>query len=82
MQPTKLLQSRGFWTAALDAVCSIVLLLATRFLSPGDVDLTKQLVVILQPVLIAIIAAYTYADVQSFKAAADVEKARIATVGK
>lgn len=58
----RLIHSAKFWTAVLDAVCSSVLLLVTRFLSPTDVDLIKQLILIYQPVILAVIAAIAIED--------------------
>ena len=57
-----LARSRKFWLAVSDAVFSTILLLATRFLSPADVDLVKQLIVIYQPVIIALIVAISVED--------------------
>lgn len=65
MQPNpinSLFHSRKFLLALTDAVASSVLLLATRFLSPGDVELVKQIVVIYQPVLVAVIASIAWED--------------------
>lgn len=50
----ELWQDKKFRLALLDAIGSTILLLATRFLSPADVDLIKQLLVILQPVVIMV----------------------------
>lgn len=50
----ELWQDKKFRLALLDAMGSTILLLATRFLSPTDVDLIKQLLVILQPVVIMV----------------------------
>lgn len=49
----ELWRDQKFRLALLDAIGSTILLLATRFLSPADVDLIKQLIVIVQPVAVA-----------------------------
>lgn len=65
-----LLHSRKFWLAVVDAVGSSVLLLVTRYLSPPDVELVKQLIVIIQPVIVAIIAAIAWEDTAAIRSKA------------
>ena len=48
-------------TAIVDAVVSVTLILATRYLSPADTELVKSLVFALQPLALALIAAQSYA---------------------
>lgn len=65
MQPnpfSSLLRSKKFWLATFDAVISTVLLLAARFLAPADVELVKQIIVIYQPVIIAVILGIAAED--------------------
>lgn len=65
MQPNpfrSLLHSRKFWLAMVDAIGSSVLLLATRYLSADDVELVKSLIVIYQPVIVAVIAGIAWED--------------------
>lgn len=73
MQPNPintLLHSRKFLLALADAVASTVLLLAARFLSPSDVDLVKEIVVIYQPVIVAVILSIAAEDVAGIRAKA------------
>lgn len=57
-----LFHSRKFLLAMTDAVVSTVMLLATRYLSPADLDFVKQIVVIYQPVIIILIGSIAYED--------------------
>ena len=65
----RLLHSSKFWTAAIDAILSTILLLATRFLSPDDVKLIEQLIIVYQPVFIVVIAAIAVEDAAVKRAA-------------
>jgi hypothetical protein len=63
MNPFALLfQSRKFLLALLDAVISIVVLVLTHILSPGDLDFALKIVAILQPVLISVILGIAHED--------------------
>lgn len=53
---------KAAWVALVDAVASTVVLLAGRFLSPGDVELVKLLVVAWQPVAVSLVLALAYKD--------------------
>ncbi len=64
----RLLHSAKFWTAVLDAVAALILLLATRYFSPDDVDFTVKLIAIMQPVILAVIAGFAYEDGQAKRA--------------
>lgn len=64
----RLLHSGKFMAVVVDAGFSTILLLAARYLSPGDADLIKQLVVIYQPVFITLIAAIAAEDISSNRA--------------
>lgn len=66
----RLLHSAKFWTAAVDATCSTVLLLGARYLSPADVELVRQLVIIYQPVFLTVIAAIAVEDAATKRAEA------------
>lgn len=57
-----MLHSRKFWITMTDALVSTILLLATRYLSPADLDFVKQIVVIYQPVVIVLIGSIAYED--------------------
>lgn len=57
-----MLHSRKFWITITDAVVSTILLFATRYLSPADLDFVKQIVVIYQPVVIVLIGSIAYED--------------------
>ena len=57
-----LIHSRKFWLAMTDAVASTALLLATRYLSPADVEMVKQIVIIYQPVILALIGSIAWED--------------------
>lgn len=57
-----LMRSRKFLLAMADAIASSVLLLATRYLSPSDLDFVKQIVVIYQPVIVILIGSIAYED--------------------
>ena len=48
------------YTVLIDAFVSIALLLAARYLSPADVQFVRDLVIALQPAVIALIAALAY----------------------
>ena len=54
----RLLSSRAFWTAIVDAVIGIVFLIVGQFAPQYD-QMVKQIWVLLQPVVLAIIAAFT-----------------------
>lgn len=65
-----LLESRRFWTVLITTVSSIALLLATRYLSPADVEMVKQIVAQLQTLAFALIGFYTiegWANIQADK---------------
>lgn len=56
-----ILHSRAFWTAVLDAVISLVVL-AIGLQWPAYLDLSRQIIVTIQPVLAMLIAAFTIDD--------------------
>jgi hypothetical protein len=64
MNKVPLLQSRRFWLMLVDIVTSTVLFLVTGYftIDPKTVDLIKYLIGALQPVIIAVIIAYTADD--------------------
>lgn len=72
-----LLRSRKFLIALLDALLSSVTLLAVRFLSPGDVELVRNLIVIYQPVILAVIALIAVEDVAKIRAQGRIDEAII-----
>lgn len=61
----RLLHSSKFWTAMLDAGVSIALLLTARFVSPGDVEMVQKVILLLQPVFVALIASIAAEDISS-----------------
>jgi len=60
---TPLLQSRRFWTLILDTVISLTLLVVSLQFDKATQDLVKTIVLALQPVFVALIAAFTVDDV-------------------
>lgn len=57
----KIMKSRRFWLLVLDAVISIGLMaIGTQF--PAYLESTKAVIGVLQPVVIALIAAWTVDD--------------------
>lgn len=57
-----LFRSRKFLLTLADAVVSVLMLLATRYLSPNDLDFTKQIILILQPVVVVLIGSIAWED--------------------
>jgi hypothetical protein len=58
-----LLHSRKFWLLILDTVVSLVLYFVGKYTAPTIMEDVKFLVLMLQPVFIAVIAAIAYEDV-------------------
>jgi len=58
---SSVLQSRRFWAALIDAIVSLILLIVGHYL-PTEAEFIKAIVLSLQPVFIALIAAYTVED--------------------
>jgi hypothetical protein len=69
----RLMYSSKFWTAMIDAIGTTVLLLAGRYLAPGDVELIKALVITYQPVFLTVIAAIAVEDAAKARAEAEVQ---------
>lgn len=64
-------------TALIDAIASVALILATRYLSPSDLDTVKQLVLALQPLAIAYIVAEAYNEKAEVQARTDIHSAAL-----
>lgn len=60
---TGLLQSRRFWTLLVDAVLSIALYFVGKYFAVALEDL-RFLIIAIQPIAVALIAAYTIDDTQ------------------
>jgi hypothetical protein len=60
---TPLLKSRRFWTLILDTVISLVSLVVSLQFSPDVQKLVQTVIIALQPVFVALIAAFTVEDV-------------------
>ena len=74
---TLIFKSRRFWLLILDTVISLVsLVIALQFDKPTQ-DLVKTIILALQPVFIALIAAFTVDDVN----AAKLERQMLANMG-
>jgi uncharacterized membrane protein len=58
-----LLRSRKFLTAVFDAVVSLVLFFAVKYLAPGAVEDVKVLIAAFQPIIALIIAAWAVEDI-------------------
>ena len=65
---TPIWKSRRFWTLILDTVISLVLLVVALQFDKPTQDLVKTIILALQPVFIALIAAFTVDDVNAAKA--------------
>lgn len=50
------------WIGLVDALATTIVLLAGRFISPGDVELVKALVVAWQPIAAAVVLAVAYRE--------------------
>jgi len=59
---TPLFKSRRFWIAVMDAFFSILGIVLTAYLNPDQLKLALSVVGYLQPVVIALIAAFTVDD--------------------
>lgn len=57
-----LFRSRKFLTLVLDAVISMVTLIVSLSFSPEIQDVVQQVIVILQPVVLAVIGAWAVED--------------------
>jgi len=63
-----LLHSRKFWLAMLDLAISLVLYFAGKYANPSLFEDIRVLILGLQPVFVAIIAAIAYEDGQEKRA--------------
>ena len=75
---SRLLQSRRFWLAVMDAVISIALYFAAKS-GMAAVEDVRFLIVTMQPVVVILIVAFTYEDVQARRSSAEIEKTRLLT---
>ncbi len=74
---SKLLQSRRFLTLMVDVILSITAYFVAKYAGPDIQDDVKFLIITLQPVFIAVVAAFTVEDVQAIKATAAVDIKRL-----
>lgn len=72
MTVVPIFQSRRFWTVILDTVISLILFIIGNYY-PEWQDRTTQLIAILQPVFLVLIAAFTVEGTATIKANAKVE---------
>ena len=72
----KLLASRKFLLMVLDVVLSLVLYFGTKYLDPNAVEDVKQLILVLQPVVVTIIYAIAKEDSATAEAEAKVKVAQ------
>lgn len=72
----KLLASRKFLLMVLDVVLSLVLYFGTKYLDPNAVEDVKQLILVLQPVVVTIIYAIAKEDSATAEAEAKVRVAQ------
>jgi hypothetical protein len=63
-----LLKSRKFWIMTVDAVSSLVLYFATRYLAPKAVEDIRTLIITLQPIILLVVASITVQNVASLRA--------------
>lgn len=63
-----LILSRKFWLLVMDTVISLVLFFGAKYLTPSAFDDVKVVIVALQPVFVAIIAAIAHEDAATTKA--------------
>jgi hypothetical protein len=71
----RLLKSAKFWTAVIDAAITICLVIVGQQW-PGSLEATNRAILAIQPILIALILAYTAEDIQASKTKADIETAQ------
>lgn len=69
--------NKQVYTVLADAAGSIILLLATRYLSPNDVQFVKELIAILQPVVGVVIAGMFYSDKAQLESQTQLNAARV-----
>jgi hypothetical protein len=72
-----LIESRRFWIAILDLVLSTVLYFVGKYAGASVLEDTKMVIITMQPLFLAIIAAYTIDNTQNIKAQALVETQNI-----
>lgn len=73
----KLLASRKFLLMALDVVLSLVLYFAVKYVNPSAVEDIKQVILLLQPVVVTLIYAIAKEDAAEAQAKADIEVAKL-----
>ena len=66
----KLLSSRRFLTLMVDVILTSAAYFVAKYAGAGVMEDVKFLIITLQPVFIAVIAAFTVEDVQAIKASA------------
>lgn len=72
----KLLASRKFLLMVLDVTLSLVLYFGTKYLDPNAIEDIKQLILVLQPVVVTIIYAIAKEDSATAEAEAKVKVAQ------
>ena len=79
---TPIWKSRRFWLLILDTLISLIsLVVALQFDKPAQ-DLVKTIILALQPIFIALIAAFTVDDMNAAKAEHLLIAARLAPKGR
>jgi len=64
IQEFPLWKSRKFWLLIVDIVVSAAAFFGARYLAPDAQEIVKFAVLVLQPVFIMLIGAYTYQNVK------------------
>jgi hypothetical protein len=72
----RLLKSAKFWTAVIDALITICLVIVGQ-LAPAALDATNRAILAIQPILIALILAYCAEDIQAARSKADIATAQM-----
>ncbi len=67
-QTPSLLKSRKFWLMTADAIVSLAVYFAAKYLAPAAADDVIKILATLQPVVIVMITAITVQNVEAMKA--------------
>ena len=74
--PPSIWQSRKFWLTVVDLVVSVSTYFVTKYVSPESSKDILFLLAACQPVVITLIASYTYQNTVAMKARAQIDEAK------